>query len=296
MTYVCFVKLCIYTNYMYCKYTHSHVHSKNYSRGCPHTHNGIDSHSRMAQKIMSLVKYKKTVCMYFSKKRKDLTHSGVFLGGQELELVNEFKYLGVTLDSTLTFKSHIKKIQRTIKFNLSNFKLIRPSLTTVSARVFMHAMVFSYIEYGFTNWSFTSKAALTQTDSLYKRPLKILDKKPVSYHHCHILQKYNLLTFDNFTKFKYACAIYKILKGLAPPPMSAYVKQNGNISYTTRATTRGDCVIPLRRTSCGQSVLSFAGSHIWNSTPSMIRGCYTYATFKTNLKKWLKSTQICNHS
>lgn len=52
-------------------------------------------------------------------------HKGplTFLGGEELQLINGFKYPGgVTLDSTLTFKKHIKKITRTIKFNLSNFK------------------------------------------------------------------------------------------------------------------------------------------------------------------------------
>ena len=32
------------------------------------------------------------------------SHSGVFLGTEELEVVNEFKYLGVIIDSRLTFK------------------------------------------------------------------------------------------------------------------------------------------------------------------------------------------------
>ena len=182
-----------------------------------------------------------------------------------------------------------------MKFNLANFKSIRSSLTTEAARVFMHAMVFSHIEYGFTNWSFTTKTVLSQVESLYKRAIKILDKKPVTHHHCHILKKYGLLSFDNFTTFKYACAIFKILKGLAPPPLSAYVRQNDNVSHTTRATNRGDCVIPLRRTSQGQTVLSVAGSRIWNTLPVMIRDCNTYAAFKKNLKKWLLSKQNCNH-
>ncbi len=71
-----------------------------------------------------LLNIKKTVCMYFTKTKMSLTQSGVFLGGEELELVNKFKYLGVTLDSTLSFKSHVNKISKTIKFNLANFKSI----------------------------------------------------------------------------------------------------------------------------------------------------------------------------
>ena len=98
-----------------------------------------------------LLNTKKTVCMMFSKQPVKVTQSNVFLRGEELKLVKEFKYLGVILDSTLTFKNHVKKISKTIKFNLLNFKQIRPSLTVNAARMFRHAIIFSHIEYCFTN-------------------------------------------------------------------------------------------------------------------------------------------------
>lgn len=44
----------------------------------------------------------------------------------------------------------------------------------------------------------------------------IFARKPISYCHCHILETYNLLNFDNFRYFKFACAVYKILHRLAP--------------------------------------------------------------------------------
>ncbi len=86
---------------------------------------------------------KKTVVMMFTKKtmksnivksdcktstKRPLTksRSAVFLGGEELVLVTQFKYLGVILDSNLTFKKHIKKVTNVIKFNLQNYKQIRP--------------------------------------------------------------------------------------------------------------------------------------------------------------------------
>ncbi len=54
--------------------------------------------------------------------------------------------------------------------------------------------------------------------SLYKRRLKILDKKPARYHHCHIITKYNLLTLDNFVYLANSRLIYKITHNLTPPP------------------------------------------------------------------------------
>ncbi len=125
------------------------------------------------------------------------------------------------MDSTLTFKSHIKKVSNTINFNLQNFKQIRPFLTTGAAKTYLHCMILSHINYCFSNWSFTGITTLKPIEQLYKRALKVLDKKPCSYHLCNILEKYNFFSFDNFKFFKQACVMYKVLHGLCPPPLDA---------------------------------------------------------------------------
>jgi len=96
----------------------------------------------------------------------------VFLGGVELDIVEEFKYLGVTLDPTLSFKrkthqtlSEHNKIQSTVH----NFKQIR-SLKITSAKMFLHSMIFSHI-YCITTWSLTEGTIL--------EPIKIYSKKSI---------------------------------------------------------------------------------------------------------------------
>ncbi len=39
----------------------------------------------------------------------EIMRSNVFLNGEELEIVQNFKYLGVIPDPTLSFKNHVKK-------------------------------------------------------------------------------------------------------------------------------------------------------------------------------------------
>ncbi len=127
--------------------------------------------------------------VFLSKKPVEAVSSNVFLGNEELELVKQFKYLGVILDPTLTFKAHIKKVSNTIKFNLQNFKQIRPFLTTGAAKAYLHCMILSHVNYCFSSWSFTGVTILTPIEQLFKRALKVLDKKTYSYHHCSILEK-----------------------------------------------------------------------------------------------------------
>ena len=90
---------------------------------------------------------KKSICMIFAKRPPNIEHSGVFLGGEELTLLSEFRYLGVTLGSTLSFRKHIKKLSNSVQYNLANFRQIRNSLTSSAALMFLQCMIFSHIDY-----------------------------------------------------------------------------------------------------------------------------------------------------
>ena len=53
--------------------------------------------------------------------------------------VTHFKYLGIILDSTLSFK--VRKVKKITKYNLANFSYIRNCLTTPVAKIYMNAMI-----------------------------------------------------------------------------------------------------------------------------------------------------------
>lgn len=66
------------------------------------------SSSNMVHHLMFITKgkKKKTPCMMFSKLLTVFEHSGVFVGGEEIALVTEVKYLGDILNSTLFQEAH----------------------------------------------------------------------------------------------------------------------------------------------------------------------------------------------
>ncbi len=120
-----------------------------------------------------------------------------FKNGEKIEIV-EFTYLGLTLDSNLSFKKHVKNLVRTIKYSLINFRQIRQCLSTAIAKIFMHATIFSHLSYCLTCWGQAGETVIKPLKSLYKRTLKTLDKKSNQYHHCRVLEKYTFLSFDKF--------------------------------------------------------------------------------------------------
>ena len=96
------------------------------------------------------------------------------------------------------------------------------------------------------------------------------------------------------TVYMYILEIYKVLYNLAPRPLHSFILRLES-GRSTRASVKGDCVIPFRRTTFGQNVLSIIGGKLWNSLPLIIRECPTFNTFKTHLKQWLLENQSCTH-
>lgn len=78
----------------------------------------------------------KTKSMFISYKRKTAIHHTANNGeinlsfdGSMIEFVNEYKYLGVWIDSQLSFCKHIKSIIKNVSFKLSKLSKIRDCLS-----------------------------------------------------------------------------------------------------------------------------------------------------------------------
>ena len=238
----------------------------------------------------------KTVAMYFSIKRGDVNQQpDIFVKGEGIKTVDNFKYLGVIIDSNLSFKKQIKKTSKCVRASLANFRHIRHQLPLPAAKLFLHSMIFSHLSYCSTSWSQAGVTTIQPLATLYKMALKVLDKKPRRYHHCIIISKYNLLSFDSFICFADMCLMYKIINDLAPPPLKQCISLCRDKLRVSRSSVRGDCYGGYRKTSFGQSAFSVSAVKTWNVIPVHIRNSTSFNQFKRSLKTWLKADQRCDH-
>ena len=238
----------------------------------------------------------KTVTMFFSNKQRKMALPNIYVNGQLIKNVNEFKYLGVTLDSTLTFKSHIKKMSQKLKYNLLNFKHIRNSLTVEASKTYFNAMILAYCHYCMSCWSQASTSVLKPIRSLHKQALKILDRKSRQYHHCGILNKYKMLSFDTLMLYSDVRLVYKIIHNAAPPPLENFVAlRSEHTARASRSVSNGDCNIPKRSSAFGQSAFSFKATKSWNRLPTNLKLCTDFNVFSHEVKQWILRNQTCQH-
>ncbi len=120
-------------------------------------------------------------------------------------------------DSQLSFKKHVQKVVNIAKFNLANFRIIWNIFINEAAVLFMNSMFIPHITYCMTSWTQTSRYFLKPVEIISKQTLKVLDKKPNSFHHCSILTKFSILSWEHLIQFADLVIIFKILNGFAPP-------------------------------------------------------------------------------
>lgn len=161
--------------------------------------------------------------------------------------------------------------------------------------MYLNSMIMSRFLYCMTSWSQACKTVLEPVHSLYKQAIKIHDKKHRRYHHCPILSKYSILSFDNLIIFANLSLLFKVFHGAAPP-LRAFVSLTSEISKrVTRSSSRGECRPPNNDKALTKKSFAYVASKLWNTLPTEILTCTGFPTFARLLKKWLLSKQQCDH-
>ncbi|CAL8083264.1 unnamed protein product [Orchesella dallaii] len=120
------------------------------------------------------INYDKTKLMFFYKSRdssvkKESMPSFITIGDKQIERVEEFKYLGVIIDSTLTFSSHFKLVVKKISDRLSYLRGFKRYLNTRILRVMVNSHLYSIIDYGIDIWAVQSDTMLNELQAKIDR-------------------------------------------------------------------------------------------------------------------------------
>ena len=147
----------------------------------------------------------KTKAMIFSRKRNfslDIT-----LNNNKIELVNEFKYLGLTIDNKLTFKSHIKNV--TTKVNQANGRLfyLNKFLPIYHLKKIFYSLIYSHLNLHILAWGGSCASNINPLIVAVNKSIRNIylsdDPTEIKYKKLNILsvpQIYNLRLGEFFFK------------------------------------------------------------------------------------------------
>ena len=222
-------------------------------------------------------------CCYMTFGSKVAENDFVLEDGSSIPSAQEHVVLGITIDSRLTFYSHLKQLCKKVANKLNALTRVAPYLDQNQRRLIYSSFFTGQLGYCPLIWTFCSRQSnhlinklqeralrLTYNDyeSSFSELLEISNESPIHMRNIKVLMT----------------EIYKFLNDLSPPIMNdIFQKQE---SYYSLRNPRP--LISKRKysTTYGLDSISFRGPQIWYNLPQEIKNSESLGVFKTNIKRY----------
>lgn len=201
----------------------------------------------------------------------------------ELEVVNEYKYLGVTMTSNLTWNKHIQNITSSA---LRRLWLLRHRLQHCTSRtktVAYTTLVRPLLEYADVVWDPHTKTDSAMLERVQKKALRFIHNaysRRVSV--TELRRRSDLPTLESRRKLHRLKILHSIVNGYSKLDFNTYLEFN--MSRPTRNKHNKTILMPLTRTNAHR--LSFFPRTIaeWNTLPRDVTNLTNQNAFSTAIQ------------
>ena len=209
--------------------------------------------------------------------------------GDQVSKCDKIKLLGIWLDCNLNFKHHINMKCRTAILNIQNLKHIINVLTPEAARLIVHGMVTSHLDYANALYYGLPENNIKKLQRVQNMAAKVILGKKKSDSSRDYLMALHWLPVWERIEYKILTLVYKCIVREAPAYLMDMIQER-DIHWEGLRSNRDhkSLVVPqTRRQTFASKSFSVVGPMLWNSLPNTIKQSNTLDVFKTKLKTHL---------
>ncbi|MEE6518837.1 hypothetical protein FKM82_030102 [Ascaphus truei] len=211
----------------------------------------------------------------------------ITVGSTIIHPVAQARCLGVILNASLTFSSHIQNVSKTCRFFLRNITKICPFLCCLTAKTMTQALIISRLDYCNLLLSGLPASHLSPLQSILNAAARITLLFPKSVSASPLLKSLSCLPIKSRISHSILLLTFKASHSSAPPYISALISR-----YAPSRLLRSSqaCLLSTPFVSKALSCLkpfSLTAQHLWNALPINTRLTPSLSTFKTHLKTHL---------
>ena len=116
--------------------------------------------------------------MFFNCSKRDIIPVDIVMDGNKLPYVTETKFLGVWIDSKLTWKTHTEKLLIKLNKGISLINRSKNLQPLHGKKILYFAQFYSHLQYGVSLWRpMCSKTQLKRINAVHKKCLDAINQK-----------------------------------------------------------------------------------------------------------------------
>ena len=238
------------------------------------------------------INYKK--CNYMilrnSARYIDFNYVEVKLNNHVIPRVETTRFLGVIVDSRLTWKYHINEIENKIAKNIGIIYRLSFYLPKTVLRILYCSLILPYFSYCNVVWANTYQSHLKKLCSLQNKIIRIIsttNNRP-STDKNSLFHSLKLLKLNDINKLQQCNLLYRCLNSQLPPKFcNLFTPVSSVHNFNTRSANH--IYIPKHRKMIFQHNIRYTGPKIWNDLPEQIKKSLSTTSFKYRMKKMLIS-------
>jgi hypothetical protein len=152
-----------------------------------------------------------------------------------LKTVTEQKVLGLHIDQSLEWKTHVNAVYSKVSAKISLFKRISKYLTLDMKKLFYNAYIMPIFDYCCTLWSTCNQSSKCKLAKLQKRAARLILCVPYKTPSYHMFKQLSWLPIRVRFTFHIAIQVYKAINRLVPEYYCKLITVSENKRYPLRS-------------------------------------------------------------
>ena len=238
----------------------------------------------------------KYILYSLSSKMSESSDMRVKLNGEIIKKVDNFKFLGLHIDSGLNWKTHMHEVLTKVRRNLCVVRKISHFLNRKSLFQLYHSLIMSHIRYGIIVWHQGNISIRKKIQACANKFLRMIFFLKSRDSVKNVMKENFLLSNNQICMCETSKVMQKVALQEAPLAISSVFQgQRRERGMNTRSSS--NIFLPFTRKSRCMQALSYSGPKIWNRLPDEVKNVHnnvsimnrnsyyvTYKAFSKNIK------------
>ena len=221
-----------------------------------------------------------------TKQLSETATEGLQIHNNILTHQNKTTYLGLILDTSLTWQEHIRELNKKLIKYAGIFSKLRYTVPSRSRVILYNAFVHSRLNYDVEIYANRNKKLLHPLKITQNKILKILQFKKRKSETNVLYEEFKVLKVEDLHMYNTFCLMQKIIHHpqTVPAAINKLLTLHKNVHNHDTRNKNDIHATNINHLTYGGRKLNYKGRNYWNNLPVQLKQETKIKTFKENLK------------